>query len=45
MQINASVFNEDFRVLQESFNIDLTSKNEEKVVFEIRERKRLINIR
>lgn len=45
VQINASVFNEDFRVLQESFNIDLTSKNEEKVVFEIRERKRLINIR
>lgn len=45
IQINASVFTEDFRVLQESFNVDLTTKSEEKVVFEIRERKRLINIR
>ena len=45
IQINASVFTEDFRVLQESFNVDLTTKTEEKVIFEIRERKRLINIR
>lgn len=45
IQINANIFTEDFRVLQESFNVDLTDKNEEKVVFEIRERKRLINIR
>ena len=45
IQINANVFNEDFRALQETFNVDLIQKNEEKVVFEIRERKRLINIR
>lgn len=45
IQINASIFNEDFRVLQETFNVDLTQKDEEKVVFEIRERKRQINIR
>ncbi len=45
IQINANIFTEDFRVLQESFNVDLTNKEEEKVVFEIRERKRLINIR
>lgn len=45
IQINANVFNEDFRALQETFNIDLTAKNDEKVIFEIRERKRQINIR
>ena len=45
VQINATIFNEDFRVLQDNFNVDLTTKEEEKIVFEIRERKRLINIR
>lgn len=45
VQINANVFNEQFRVLQENFNADLTNKQEETIVFEIRERKRSIIIR
>jgi hypothetical protein len=45
IQVNTNVFNEDFRVLKETFNIDLTDKFDEKIVFEIRERKRQINIR
>ena len=45
IQINANVFNEDFRVLQETFNVDLREKDSDQISFEIRERKRLINIR
>lgn len=45
VQINANVFNEQFRVLQETFNADLTNKQEEVITFEIRERKRSIIIR
>ncbi|MEJ6979313.1 hypothetical protein WG906_02550 [Pedobacter sp. P351] len=45
IQVNTNVFNEDFRVLQETFNVDLTQKDNENIIFEIRERKRLINIR
>lgn len=45
VQINANVFNEQFRVLQETFNVDLTNKQEETISFEIRERKRSIIIR
>jgi hypothetical protein len=43
--INTNVFNENFRVLQESMGADINSKMEENVVFEIREKKRTINIR
>ncbi|HXH98902.1 MAG TPA: hypothetical protein VNI52_01445 [Sphingobacteriaceae bacterium] len=45
VQVNANVFNEQFRVLQETFNADLVNKPEETIIFEIRERKREINIR
>lgn len=45
VQINANVFNEQFRVLQETFNADLVTRQEEKITFEIRERKRSIIIR
>ncbi len=45
IQINTNVFTEEFRVLRETLNADLTSKTEENLSFEIRERKRTINIR
>ncbi|WP_299499065.1 hypothetical protein [Mucilaginibacter sp.] len=45
VQINANVFTEEFRVLRENLNADLTTKSEEALVFEVRERKRTINIR
>jgi hypothetical protein len=45
VQINANVFTDEFRVLRENLNADLTNKTEENLVFEIRERKRAINIR
>jgi hypothetical protein len=45
VQINTNVFSEEFRVLRETLNADLTTKTEENMVFEIRERKRAINIR
>ena len=45
VQINANVFNEQFRVLQETFNADLTTQQDETITFEIRERKRAIIIR
>ncbi|MHB8208021.1 hypothetical protein [Mucilaginibacter sp.] len=45
VQINANVFTEEFRVLRESLTADLTTKTEDALVFEIRERKRAINIR
>jgi hypothetical protein len=45
VKINANVFTEEFRVLKETFNVDLTTSNAETLVFEIREKKRQINIR
>ncbi len=45
VQINTNVFNDAFRVLRETLNADLTTKTEENMVFEIREKKRAINIR
>lgn len=45
VQINSNVFSEDFRILQPSFEVDLKNKEEAFVTFEIRERKREINIR
>lgn len=44
VQINSNVFNDTFRVLQESFNADLLNNQKEEIVFEVRERKRQINI-
>ncbi len=45
LQINKKVFSEEFRILQDSFRVDLTAGNSEDVVFEVREKKRAINIR
>ncbi|HEY0896897.1 MAG TPA: carboxypeptidase-like regulatory domain-containing protein, partial [Sphingobacteriaceae bacterium] len=45
LQINKNVFNEEFRVLQDSFRIDLTGETGGEIVFEVREKKRAINIR
>ncbi|HEY0899276.1 MAG TPA: hypothetical protein VGD90_08070 [Sphingobacteriaceae bacterium] len=45
LQINNNVFTEEFRVLEGSFNIDLSNENREDIVFEVREKKRQMNIR
>jgi len=45
VQINTAVFTVDFRVLQENFQADLKGKADETIVFEIREKRRQINIR
>lgn len=45
VQINTNVFSEDFRVLRETLNADLNTKTEENLAFEVREKKRSINIR
>ncbi|HEY1008580.1 MAG TPA: carboxypeptidase-like regulatory domain-containing protein, partial [Daejeonella sp.] len=44
VQINSNVFSDTFRVLQEAFNADLLNNQQEEIVFEVRERKRQINI-
>lgn len=45
VRINTDLFEENFRLLEDTFNADLLHKNSEHVVFELRERKRQINIR
>lgn len=45
VRINTDLFEEDFRLLEDTFNADLLHKNSEHIVFELRERKRQINIR
>ncbi|HYK76373.1 MAG TPA: hypothetical protein VEV16_05305 [Daejeonella sp.] len=45
IKINEKVFTEEFRVLQDTFTADLMESREADVTFEIRERKRQINIR
>lgn len=45
VRINTDLFEEDFRLLEDTFNADLLHKNAEHIVFELRERKRQINIR
>lgn len=45
VQINSKVFSDEFRVLQDSFRVDLTGGNREHLVFEVREKKRAIHIR
>jgi len=45
VRISSNVFDEDFRLLSDTFNADLLHKNSEHLIFEVRERKRQINIR
>lgn len=45
IRINTNVFTESFRVLKEAFDVDLLHKQKDHIIFEIRERKRQINIR
>jgi hypothetical protein len=45
VRISSGVFDEDFRLLSDTFNADLLHKNSEHLIFEVRERKRQINIR
>lgn len=45
VRISSNIFDEDFRLLSDTFNADLLHKKSEHLVFEVRERKRQINIR
>lgn len=45
VQINTNIFTDDFRILKQTLNADLNNKTNENLVFEVRERKRAINIR